>query len=121
MGGKHLAKRERGRKGPFPPYGFSWIYEPLRNLPAVVPVSGACGRIFFLAVLSIKYQYTGALACWTVVFTPIGTAVGIVLGKIVDKNRAENVSGNGDGITFASAQAKGFVKEEEVDRVSPPI
>lgn len=76
---------------------------------------------FFLAVLSIKYQYTGALACWTVVFTPIGTAVGIVLGKIVDKNRAENVSGNGDGITFASAQAKGFVKEEEVDRVSPPI
>lgn len=25
---------------------------------------------FVLAVLSIKYQYTGALACWTVVFTP---------------------------------------------------
>lgn len=30
---------------------------------------------FFLAILSIKYQYTGALMCWTVVFTPIGTAV----------------------------------------------
>lgn len=91
MGGKHLAKRERGRKGPF------------RHMA------------------SLGFTNRGALACWTVVFTPIGTAVGIVLGKIVDKNRAENVSGNGDGITFASAQAKGFVKEEEVDRVSPPI
>lgn len=63
---------------------------------------------FFLAVLSIRYQYAGALACWTVVFAPIGTAVGIVIGKVVDKSKAENVGGNGDGITFASAQAKGF-------------
>lgn len=45
---------------------------------------------FVLAVLSIKYQYTGALACWTVVFTPIGTAISIVLARIVDKSRAEN-------------------------------
>ena len=66
-------------------------------------------------------MYTGALACYTVVFTPIGTAIGIVLGKIVDKNKAENVSGNGDGITFASAQAKGFVREDDVDKASPPI
>ena len=75
---------------------------------------------FLLAVLSIKYQYAGALACWTVVFTPIGTAIGIVLGKIVDKSKAENVSGSGDGITFASAQAKGFV-QEDCDSESPPI
>ena len=39
---------------------------------------------FVLAVLSIKYQYTGALACWTVVFTPIGTAISVVLVRIVD-------------------------------------
>ena len=50
---------------------------------------------FVLAVLSIKYQYTGALACWTVVFTPIGTALSIVLSRIVEKNRAENTSANG--------------------------
>ena len=75
---------------------------------------------FLLAVLSIKYQYAGAMACWTVVFTPIGTAIGIVLGKIVDKSKAENVSGSGDGITFASAQANGFV-QEDCDSDSPPI
>lgn len=63
---------------------------------------------FLLAVMSIRYQYMGALACYTVVFTPIGTAIGIVLGKIVDKSRAENTGANGDGIVYASAQAGGF-------------
>ena len=76
---------------------------------------------FYLAVLSIKYQYVGALAWWTVVFTPIGTAIGIVLGKIVDKNKAENVSGKGDGITFASAKAKGFQRNMDYNINSPAI
>lgn len=70
---------------------------------------------FILAVLSIRYQYTGALMCWTVVFTPIGTAVGLVLGKIVDKSKEENTSAAGDGIVYAAAQANGFSRE------SPPI
>lgn len=70
---------------------------------------------FALAVLSIRAQYTGALMCWTVVFTPIGTAVGLVLGKIVDKSKAENTSASGDGIVYAAAQASGFSRE------SPPI
>lgn len=74
---------------------------------------------FYLALKSISLAYTGALMCWTVVFTPIGTAVGAAISKVVDKNRAENVSGNGDGIVFASAQAKNFVKDDEVN--SPPI
>lgn len=76
---------------------------------------------FVLAWRSITYGYTGALACWSICFTPIGTATSIVLSRIVDKNRAENTGGNGDGITFASAQAKGFVEEEEVDVDSPKI
>lgn len=63
---------------------------------------------FLLARMSIQYQYMGALACYTVVFTPIGTAIGVVLGKIVDKSKAENMGGNGDGIVYASAQAVGF-------------
>lgn len=67
---------------------------------------------FLLAAMSIRYQYMGALACYTVVFTPIGTAIGIVLGKIVDKSRAENTGANGDGIVYASAQAGGFGIEE---------
>lgn len=70
---------------------------------------------FVLAVLSIRSQYTGALMCWTVVFTPIGTAVGLVLGKIVDKNREENTSADGEGIVYAAAAATGFSRE------SPPI
>ena len=76
---------------------------------------------FFLAILSIRAQYTGSLLCWTVVFTPIGTAISIVIGKVVDKNRAENSGGNGDGIVFAKAQAAGFADESEEISNSPPI
>lgn len=120
MAGRYLAKRERERIGPFrhlASLGFTNRYAIYLLLFLVAGMAGG----FYLAVLSIKYQYAGALACWTVVFTPIGTAVGVVLGKIVDKNRAENVSGSGDGITFAAAEAKGFVREEDVDLNSPPI
>ena len=66
---------------------------------------------FALAVLSIRYQYTGALACWTVVFTPIGTALSIVLSRIVEKNRAENTGANGQGVKYAAAQAAGFAQD----------
>ena len=68
---------------------------------------------FVLAVLSIKYQYTGALACWTVVFTPIGTAISIVLVRIVDKSRAENTGADGEGIKYAAAKASNFVQPKE--------
>ena len=74
---------------------------------------------FYLALESIRYGYMGALMCWTVVFTPIGTVAALVVGKVVDKNRDENTGGNGDGITFAAAQAKGFTKEDDND--SPAI
>lgn len=119
MGGKHLASggRRKGLLSNFASLGFTNRYAIYLLLFLVAGMVGG----FYLAVLSIKYQYVGALACWTVVFTPVGTAVGIVLGKIVDKNRAENVSGSGDGITFASAQAKGFAQQEDYDINSPPI
>ena len=120
MAGRYLAKRERERIGPFRHFaslGFTNRYAIYLLLFLVAGMAGG----FYLAVLSIKYQYAGALACWTVVFTPIGTAVGVVLGKIVDKNRAENVSGKGDGITFASAEAKGFVQKEDYEINSPMI
>ncbi len=48
---------------------------------------------FVLALISIKADYVGALACWTIVFTPLGTATSIVLSRIVDKSRAENTKG----------------------------
>ena len=67
---------------------------------------------FDLAKESIQTGYTGALMCWAVVFTPIGTVAGAAIGKVIDKSKAENVSGNGDGISFAAAQAKGFMKED---------
>lgn len=80
-------------------------------------VAGLAGG-FLLAVLSIKHQYSGALACWTVVFTPVGTAVGIVLGKIVDKNREENTGADGEGVKYAAAKAAGFTQGSSN---SPPI
>lgn len=63
---------------------------------------------FVLAWRSIDMQYMGALACFTVVLTPIGTACSIVLGKVVDKNKEENTGADGAGITFAAAQANNF-------------
>ena len=82
----------------------------------------ACGLAggFLLAVMSIRHSYTGALACYTVVFTPIGTALGVVLGKIVDKSRAENTGSDGAGIVFAKAEASGFTGGGYSED-SPPI
>lgn len=99
--GRKKSKKNKRRKSGI---GFTNFLAILLLLFLFIGLAGG----FFLAVFSIKYQYSGALACWTVVFAPIGTAVGIVIGKVVDKSRAENVGGNGDGITFASAQANGF-------------
>jgi len=70
---------------------------------------------FVLALFSIKYQYTGALACWTVVFTPIGTASSIVLAKIVDKSKEENTGADGEGIQYARAKAQNFINRSDTD------
>ena len=118
-GGKRLAAKKGGffalleRMGVTNCLGFLLVFLLLLGL--------AGG--FVLAVLSIKYQYTGALACWTVVFTPIGTAISIVLVRIVDKSRAENTGADGEGIKYAAAKASNFVqpKEPEGSIDSPAI
>lgn len=69
---------------------------------------------FYLALKSIAEKYTGSLLCWTIVFTPIGTACSAVLSKIVDKSREENTGADGEGIKYAAAKASNFVN-------SPPI
>ena len=74
---------------------------------------------FYLALRSIVTGYTGALMCWTVVFTPIGTACSIVLSKIVHKSETENTSADGDGIKYATAKANNFGVVE--DNKSPAI
>ena len=71
-------------------------------------LSGGLLGGFVLAVLSIKYNYVGSLLCYTCVFTPIGTALSIVLAKVVDKSKAENTSADGDGIVYAKAKANNF-------------
>ena len=70
---------------------------------------------FVLAWRSITYGYTGALMCWSVVFTPIGTAVSIVLTFIVQKSRAENTGANGEGIVYATALANTYSAGYEVN------
>ncbi len=76
---------------------------------------------FLLAVLSIRHQYTGALACYTVVFTPMGTALSVVLVRGVDKTRAENPGPNGEGVVYSAAQASGFSQDDGTSENSPPI
>ena len=85
---------------------------------------------FILALLSIFYQYLGQLICFTAILSPIGTACSIVLNSIVNKSKAENLSGDGTGIKFAAAMADDFCGNttestpmiQEDDSInSPPI
>lgn len=86
-------------------------------------VAGLAGG-FLLAWRSITYNYMGALACWSVCFTPIGTVAGIVLNSIVRKSETENSGADGEGIKYAMAKANGFAQmneEDEDDNSSPAI
>ena len=56
-----------------------------------------------LGKMSIEADYMGALACFTVVFTPIGTTLGITLTAVVNKNRAENASPAGINVIKATS------------------
>lgn len=76
---------------------------------------------FILALKSIEYQYMGALACYTVVFTPMGAMVNIVLNSIVHKSDHENTGADGEGIKFATAKAAGFVEMDTGVEDSPAI
>lgn len=110
-GGKRLAPKKGRLLALLERLGFT---NCLAVLLVLLLFAGLAGG-FALAVLSIKYQYTGALACWTVVFTPIGTAISIVLVRIVDKSRAENTSADGEGIKFAAAKAANFTPAQELE------
>lgn len=46
---------------------------------------------FILAVMSIYKGYIGALQCFTVAFTPIGTVLGVAITAAFGKSKAENV------------------------------
>lgn len=119
MAGKRELKQENKALKHFKNIGFT----NRLALYCILLLSLGLGMGFYLAVKSIQNQYLGSLACFTAALVPIGTMISIVLGKVVDKNRDENTGGNGDGITFASAKAAGFVKPESNydDLNSPPI
>lgn len=109
MGGKHIAKKQR--KGLFKHLIDLGFTNRLALYIILMLVAGLIGG-FYLANRSISTGFTGALACWTIVFTPIGTACSIVLSRIVDKSKAENTSADGEGIKFAAAKATGFIQDE---------
>lgn len=114
--GKWEQPRRMVQKPARKPLGFT---NTLALLLVLLLAAGLAGG-FVLAYLSIRYQYTGALACYTVVFTPIGTALSVVLARVVDKNRAENTGPDGAGVVYSAAQAAGFVQAEASEN-SPPI
>lgn len=55
---------------------------------------------FILAIYSIKTQYMGSLACWTVFSTPLNAGITIVLTATVNKNKAENIGPDGVGVRY---------------------
>ena len=112
-GRKKTRRRTKKRQG----IGFTNLFALLLILLLLLGLAGG----FILAWRSIEYQYMGALACFTVVFTPIGTAIGIVLNSIVRKSEAENTGADGEGIKYAAAKAAGFTQTDAVVEDSPAI
>ncbi len=111
-GGRYLRRKGRKRrKGVFSYLASLGFTNRLAIYLLLFLLAGIVGG-FYLAVLSIRYQYAGALACWTVVFTPIGTAIGVVLNSIVHKSDHENTGADGEGIKFAAAKATGFTQAD---------
>lgn len=110
--GKRLKHRRRDRSG----IGFT---NRLAIYLMLFLATGLAGG-FYLALKSIEYQYMGPLACFTVVFTPVGTAIGIVLNSIVRKSDHENTGADGEGIKFAAAKAAGFLQDNGTEE-SPAI
>lgn len=110
-GGKRVKQRTKKRHG----IGFT---NKLALYLMLFLAAGLAGG-FILAWKSIEFQYMGALACFTVVFTPVGTAIGIVLNSIVHKSDHENTGSDGEGIKFAAAKAAGFLQDEVYE--SPAI
>ena len=109
---KKHTKKAKKEKNPILKHLSAWALPiALRCTSLCSSPSGLAGG-FYLAIRSISGDYTGSLLCWTVVFTPIGTACSVVLSRIVDKSRAENTSASGDGIVYAAARAQNFVREE---------
>ena len=64
------------------------------------------GLGFYLALESIRAQYTGALICWSCVIGPLDACLGVVLVRVVGKSRAENTGADGNGISYALAMAE---------------
>ncbi len=109
-------KKTRRRKKKRQPIGFT---NKLALYLMLFLAAGLAGG-FILAWKSIEFQYMGALACYTAVFAPIGTAIGIVLNSVVRKSEHENTGANGVGIKFAAAEAAGFTQDNGVED-SPAI
>lgn len=114
---KTRAKHVKKKPGHFVSLGFTNRLAVYIMLFLAIGLAGG----FYLAVRSISYGYTGSLLCWTVVFTPIGTACSIVLSRIVDKSRAENTGADGEGIKYAAARASNFsAKTNDTGSVDSP-
>ena len=115
---KRLSKKTEEEKVARP----YWVYQCACSSHHALPCHRSCWWLLSCHEEHCNWVYTGALMCWTVVFTPIGTACGIVLSKIVDKSKAENSGPNGEGIKYAAAMASNFQKADEEDAGnSPPI
>ena len=108
-----MAKPKKRRRKPWIVRHFSKLGFTNRLAIAILTII-ALGFLggFYLALKSISTNYLGGLACWTICFTPVSSIGGIVLARVVDKSKYENLSADGTGLSFAAAQARGFAREE---------
>ena len=105
--GKKKTRRRRKKK----------FHIGFTNLLALLIMAFLCAGLmggFYLALKSIEYQYMGALACYTAVFAPMGTAASIVLNSIVHKSEHENTGANGVGIKAAGFVEKDFDESPQI-------
>lgn len=87
-----------------------------RYLLWIVNVGG-----LLLAFYCVRHSYTGALGWIAGMITAAWAAHGTICSWYFSMAKSDHRNAAGDGITFAAAQATGFVQEENSYSDSPPI
>lgn len=113
---KLISVKERTKKGKKPLDFSKKLINDNRHLLWIVNVGG-----LLLAFFCVWRDYTGALGWIAGMITAAWAAHGTVCSWYFSMAKSDHLSATGEGITYAMAQANGFVHETEDHSDSPPI